>query len=54
MNLNEEFLKLYRQVEMYIDGKYPYTDSSVYEHIKKLEKSMVKKDIEKAAIYYTS
>lgn len=51
MNLNEEFLKLYRQVEMYIDGKYPYTDSSVYEHIKKLEKSMVKKDIEKAAIY---
>ena len=51
MSLNEEFLKLYKQVEMYIDSKYPYTDSSIYEHIKKLEKSMVKKDIEKATIY---
>ena len=51
MSLNEEFLKLYRQVEMYIDSKYPYADSSIYEHIKKLEKSMVKKDIEKATIY---
>ena len=51
MSLNEEFLKLYKQVEMYIDSKYPYTDSSIYEHIKKLEKSMVKKDIEKASIY---
>lgn len=51
MSLNEEFLKLYRQVEMYIDSKYPYTDSSIYEHIKNLEKSMVKKDIEKATIY---
>ena len=51
MSLNEEFLKLYRQVEMYIDSKYPYADSSVYEHIKKLEKSMAKKDIEKATIY---
>lgn len=51
MSLNEEFLKLYKQVEMYIDSKYPYADSSVYEHIKNLEKSMVKKDIEKATIY---
>ena len=51
MSLNEEFLKLYKQVEMYIDSKYPYTDSSIYEHTKKLEKSMVKKDIEKATIY---
>ena len=51
MSLNEEFIKLYRQVEMYIDSKYPYADSSIYEHIKKLEKSMVKKDIEKATIY---
>ena len=51
MSLNEEFLKLYKQVEMYIDSKFPYTDSSIYEHIKYLEKSMVKKDIEKATIY---
>ena len=50
MSLNEEFLKLYKQVEMYIDSKYPYADSSVYEHIKNLEKSMVKKDIEKALL----
>ena len=51
MSLNDEFLRLYKQVEMYIDSKYPYTDSSIYEHIKKLEKSIAKKDIEKAAIY---
>lgn len=51
MSLNDEFLRLYKQVEMYIDSKYPYTDSSIYEHIKKLEKSMAKKDIEKSAIY---
>ena len=45
MSLNEEFLKLYRQVEMYIDSKYPYTDSSIYEHIKKFSENTLDKSI---------
>ncbi len=50
MDRNSEFLDLYRKLEMYLDGKYPYAESSIKEYIHKLEKSMVNKDKEKAAI----
>lgn len=50
MDRNSEFLDLYRKLEMYLDGKYSYAESPVKEYIHKLEKSMVNKDKEKAAI----
>lgn len=51
MNNNLLFLDLYKRLEMFLDGKYHYAESPIKEHIHHLERSMVKQDIEKAAIF---
>lgn len=44
------FLELYKELEMYLDGKFPSSESSIKEYIHTLERSMVKEDVSKAAI----
>lgn len=50
MDNNEEFLNLYRRLEMYLNGKYHYADSPIKEHINRLSKSMIKSEVERADV----
>lgn len=50
MDNNEEFLNLYRRLEMYLNGKYHYADSPIKEHINRLSKSMIRSEVDRADV----
>lgn len=50
MDKNEEFLNLYRRLEMYLNGKYHYADSPIKEHINRLSKSMIRSEVDRADV----
>lgn len=50
MDNNEEFLNLYRRLEMYLNGKYHYADSPIKEHINRLSKLMIRSEVDRADV----